>query len=63
MKNGFQKLTVKLNVDFISDKVKKAFVKINGNMIPVSVEIPTGTLIGTIHAERIGNEEKEIHSN
>ncbi len=51
-KNLF-KLEVNLNVDFISDKIKKAFVFMDANMIPEKVDILTSTIIGTIRAERI----------
>ena len=54
-KKGLIEMEVNLNVDFISDKIKKAFVFIGGNMIPEHVLIPTGTILGTLNAERIHN--------
>ena len=55
-KESLFKIFIDLNVDFISDNIKKAYGFINKNMIPEKIEIPTGTVLGTIHVERVKTE-------
>jgi len=50
---NFYHIKADFNVDFISDKITKVFAKINRNMIPEKVMIPSSSLLGTIYAERI----------
>ncbi len=49
----FYKFFINLDLNFISDKIKKVFLFSEGLLIPELILIPTGTILGEIKVERI----------